>query len=328
MPIHLSLLFTILIPVLLSGCRKNNIDPLPLKDNTSPWSIPEQGISGSFAPFDLVNQPIYKNWTSAGDTASNEYVLVFKTDHQVFIYPHFAMHVEAVNDIQNDIPFAITYCPQTGSGIALQRVYGNDTLLLAASGYLYLDNLMPWDSISGSVFSQMLMKSVQGKMDGMEWHSLPLLQIKRYKAYEAFPDALIFDSNCSACIDSLQNNSNHRSFSGGLPGDLRFGILGLKGVATFSYSSFADSVSIKNYLSYIVAGSEKDGFIMAFQKTYTMTAVQHQFPVIMQDDAGGLWNVFGESISGPHKGEKLSSPPSYVAHDWAWHDFFDHVNEY
>ncbi len=325
---RITFLAVTLLCLLSAACQKNKLIPPVSQNNNNEWSVPVSNISGSLSPFDMVNHPKYVDWSTAGDTASNEYVLVFKAGNQVFVYPHFAMHVEAVNDIKNNIPFAITYCPQTGSGIAVQRVYGKDTLLLAASGYLYLDNLMPWDSISGSVFSQMLLKGVQGPMDGMEFRTLPLVQIKRYKAFKAFPDAQIFESNCKACLDSFRYEANQRSISRGLPGELRFGILGLKGVATFSYSSFADSVSIKSYLSYIVTGSEKDGFIMAFQKSYTMTAVQNQFPIIMQDDAGSLWDIFGEAISGPHKGEKLISPPSYVAHDWAWHDFFDQVDEY
>ena len=267
------------------------------------------------------------DWKTTGDTISDEHVLVFETGGQVFVYPQFAMNVEVVNDEFKGLPFAITYCPLTGSGISFQRVYNQDTLLLSASGYLYQDNLMPWDSISGSIFSQMLTTGVRGNMAGMDLQTFPLLQIRRRAAYRAFPAALVFESNCNACLDSLQAVT-HQKTSSGMGGELRFGILGLKGVATFGYGLFADGVSIQQYLSYLVVGSESDGFIMAFQRKYNMTAVDNQFPIIMQDDSGGLWNVFGEALSGPHQGEKLSSPTAYVAHAWAWEDLFGEVRVY
>ena len=72
----------------------------------------------------------------------------------------------------------------------------------------------------------------------------------------------------------------------------------------------------------MVVGSKKHGFIMSFNGRYQMKAVQDAFPVIMEDDTGTRWNIFGEAVSGPGKGERLTTPPSYFAAEWAFEALF------
>jgi len=56
-----------------------------------------------------------------------------------------------------------------------------------------------------------------------------------------------------------------------------------------------------------------------------MEAVEGQFPVIMKDEQGTLWNLFGEAVSGTRGGEKLQAPLAYTAADWAWRAHFEEV---
>ena len=78
----------------------------------------------------------------------------------------------------------------------------------------------------------------------------------------------------------------------------------------------------------VVAGSARHQFITAFLTSYDLEAVEDEFPVIMQDETGTRWNVFGEAVSGERGGEQLQSPVFFSAADWAWRNLYDHVSYY
>lgn len=61
---------------------------------------------------------------------------------------------------------AVSYCPNTRSGICFNRVQGEDTLLLTASGFLYRENMVPLDLHTGSLWSQMQMRGMRGQHEG------------------------------------------------------------------------------------------------------------------------------------------------------------------
>lgn len=63
----------------------------------------------------------------------------------------------------------------------------------------------------------------------------------------------------------------------------------------------------------------------SFLTTYSMEPVEGQFPVIMKDETGTFWNIFGEAVSGERGGETLLSPLAYTAADWAWRNLFNEV---
>ena len=116
-------------------------------------------ITGSLNPFELYDFPSYVPTHELDFMRDEELVFMTKACGYVQVFPHRSMHVEVVNDISHGIAFAITYCPITRSGISWNRVVGEDTLLLTASGYLYRENLMPLDLNTGSIWSQMLLKA-------------------------------------------------------------------------------------------------------------------------------------------------------------------------
>lgn len=60
----------------------------------------------------------------------------------------------------------------------------------------------------------------------------------------------------------------------------------------------------------IVAGSGRRNFIVAFERDFagglrTFTPVNNKLPVIMEDDLGNQWDVFGKAIAGPNAGAEL-----------------------
>lgn len=60
-----------------------------------------------------------------------------------------------------------------------------------------------------------------------------------------------------------------------------------------------------------------DGTILEFK------ASQAGLPVMASDQEGNIWNIWGEAISGPRKGETLILLDGYNAYWFAWADFFN-----
>ena len=237
------------------------------------------------------------------------------------------MYVEVVNTEVKGAAMAITYCPITRSGIAWNRVVGIDTMLLTASGYLYKDNLMPLDVNSGSIWSQMLMRRFQGDI-GMgevfafrEISTFPLIETTWLTVKEHFPEARV-----------ITDSSNKKSV-GAASGEQQLGIIGKEDVQTLSMDMFPGEIilypgSVNPGGAIVVAGSSVYHYMLAFRTTYTMEPVEGEFPFVMRDESGTLWNIFGEGIGGSHDGEKLEVPLSYTAADWAWRDLFEQVSKF
>jgi hypothetical protein len=72
------------------------------------------------------------------------------------------MGVEVVNDMLDDVGFAVTYCPKTKTSYVINRKVNDNTYTFKASGLLYQDNLVYYDRESESYWSQMLFKSIHG----------------------------------------------------------------------------------------------------------------------------------------------------------------------
>jgi hypothetical protein len=279
----------------------------------------EEDVTGQLLPFALIQNPGHFPANEIDYLDDNELVFITKTSGSVFAYPLRFMGVEVVNENIDGVLTAVTYCPLTRSAIAWNRILGSDTLLLTASGYLLRDNLMPLDLNSGSIWSQMRLVGMRGKHDKMIVETVPLFETswKTVKTY--FPDAAVFTN------ESLQKSSsegNYYSFGEGFTGR-QFGILSRDNVELFNVNLFSGGINLYSTFiqpggSVVVAGSSELNYITAFRTSYTMQPVQGEFPIIMRDETGTDWNVFGEAVEGEREGEQLESPVFYIAADWAW----------
>ncbi|MEM7367326.1 MAG: DUF3179 domain-containing (seleno)protein [Bacteroidota bacterium] len=81
-------------------------------------------------------------------------------------------------------------------------------------------------------------------------------------------------------------------------------------------------------LPIVIAGSPGRNLIVSFQRRLA-DGSEPQFspsslplPVIMQDQEGNAWDLFGEAVSGPMKGERLLPLNSYMGYWFAFGAFF------
>ena len=84
----------------------------------------------------------------------------------------------------------------------------------------------------------------------------------------------------------------------------------------------------------IVVGSTKHDVAASFEATLedgtqlNFEAVQDSLPVVMKDQEGNRWDLFGYAVEGPRQGERLTPTLSYTGYWFGWADFFPDINIY
>ncbi len=100
----------------------------------------------------------------------------------------------------------------------------------------------------------------------------------------------------------------------------------------FPISSFEGGISIKNVTfggeDFVVIGSSGKNYAAAYKRklingtTLEFTITQGELPLVMMDNEGTKWDIFGEAIEGPRAGESLQQAKAFIAYWFAWAAFY------
>lgn len=139
------------------------------------WSIPRDEIYVG-APKEAIpsiDNPefVRVKTTKIGDPDNfiddSELVVLVNIDGTMHVYPHNILNWhEIVNDEIDDTEFALVFCPLTGTSTVWDRNINGISSTYGVSGFLYNSNVVPYDRVSGSNWSQMLLESVNGTLIG------------------------------------------------------------------------------------------------------------------------------------------------------------------
>ena len=169
---------------LLSCSSKDESTDNIVSDND--WIVDEADVTGEFFLFPLAINPDF-------DTVKNinlddeELVGIIYLGSDVIVYPYvFTFENEVINDEHNGRKYAFTYCPITKSAVSFTR-----TEIYRASGYLYKDNLTPWDDKTESIWSQMLIKGIKGDQKNNKFNTIPVLETTWGTVKNYFPRASV-----------------------------------------------------------------------------------------------------------------------------------------
>ena len=99
----------------------------------------------------------------------NELVLsiIYKGVKRIYPLQILVWH-EIVNDNIAGDPVLITYCPLCGSGIAYERKVNNQETRFGTSGKLYNSNLVMYDELTNTYWTQIEGKAIIGELTGRE----------------------------------------------------------------------------------------------------------------------------------------------------------------
>ncbi len=250
------------------------------------------------------------------------------------------------------VPFAVSYCPLTGSSMVFDRTSIGD-VDLGVSGLIYNNNLMMFnrraDGSQESLFPQMLRAGRCGPLDGAELQMVGSTEI-RWDAWKALhPETLVVSGILPYDRDYRQYPYNnyeeihngetlfpHEEFDTrrppkervlGIPLDHGFG-MSFPFTVLESMAGDGDKVAVHDD----VGGSEP---AVVFWSTNAQSAVAYKPMANGQDltfevrddgffdiETGSEWTLGGLAVSGPHGDASLElTDDAYVAFWFAWATF-------
>jgi len=310
----------------------NNGDTGNSGDPEYKWIVPQGDINGSLNPFPLALNPSLKKVQDVEFLADDAMVAIISFGKEIRVYPYQYMNrFESVNDEMDNISFAMTYCPITKSGLCWDRNFRNEEFIIRASGYLYIDNLIAFDEKTDTYWSQMLAKCIKGKYHGESNKTYNFIETTWKTVKENFKNSKVFTSTSAGSKTELNKGdlTDGEGVYGILNPSYTKGLEKDEAVYFYRYNSFEKETKIyTNRISnrdIIIVGNKELHFITSFivEGKETFTAVQGQFPIVLEDSENNRWDVFGVAVEGPRKGQQLQSLTGFVASWWAWQLFYD-----
>jgi len=282
-----------------------------------------------------------------------ELVVGVKVGDDIRAYPHNILNWhEVVNDqfaVEGSSERAtLSYCPLTGSAVLWKSFMEPGDETFGTSGLLYNSNLIMYDRATESLWSQMLEQSIRGPQIKRIPDRLPVVETTWGTWQAMYPETLLLSENTgfSRDYDAYPyddyrtdedlifpvNNMNDRRLH------RKERVLGINvGTDSIVYpiANFSRNVEVINDtvgdMQVVVAGSSDLNFAVVFNReledctVLEFEAVQNRLPVVMQDNEGNEWDVFGTAVSGQRTGQQLQKTNSYVSYWFAWTAFFSGV---
>jgi hypothetical protein len=122
-----------------------------------------------------VYTPQYEDASGGDWLEPNDLVLGYVSGSgQAYAYPiKFLNFHELVNDVIDEVPLLVTYCPLCGSGVVFDRRVGDDVLVFGNTSALYNSDLVMFDHSTGSYWFQTGGEAVVGTRTGTRLDPLP-----------------------------------------------------------------------------------------------------------------------------------------------------------
>jgi len=278
-------------------------------------------------------------------------VIGYKVGTDIRAYPHAILDWhEIINDDVQGEAVAITYCPLTGTGIGWSRIVAGETTTFGVSGLLYNSNLIPYDRATDSDWSQMLLESISGTRSNQSIETFPVVETTWATWKKMYPTTKVVSDNTGhsrnysrypygdyrtdqeQLLFPITNYDTRLPFKQRVHGVIVNGTAKVYPVSDFSNSAVEIITDEFEGSQLLIVGHSAENFVTSFQLAVddnnTYTAVQDQLPVIFEDALGNQYDVFGEVVSGPAVGERLSPTISFIGYWFAWGTFYEGAEIY
>ena len=264
---------------------------------------------------------------------------------------------EIVNDtFEGGESVAITFCPLTGTSIAVNRNLSGNRAEFGVSGLLFRNNLIMYDRATRSLWSQMQLRSIGGDMRGSDADVIQVIETSWETWKTMFPDSKVlnletgYDRNYGIFVYGADYTTNHNRILFPVRNDdtrlnrkervhalIPNNANEFSNVKAYAIRDFGSQTTIIKdsfmLVNYLIVGNHQLDFINAFklitefEKSLEFTPVFDEsfFPAVMSDQRGNFWDIFGYAISGPNTGEQLTEARSYTGYWYALADFYSNT---
>ena len=157
--------------------------------------VPLDKIRGGGPPKDgipSIDNPKFVSVSEANFVPDTTFVIGLEINGEKKAYPLFIMvwH-EIVNDSVGGVPVAVTYCPLCFTNQVFERVIDGKEVEFGTSGKLYNSNLVMYDRLTDSYWSQALGVAITGELTGYELKRIPFDVISWADWKTLHPDTLV-----------------------------------------------------------------------------------------------------------------------------------------
>lgn len=272
----------------------------------------------------------------------DDLVLGFQSGDEILAYPHAILDWhEIINDRLGELELAITYCPLTGTGIAWNRKIGNEVTTFGVSGLLYQSNLIPYDRITGSNWSQIGGVCVNGELIGRIPQAHQGIEMPWGRWKQLFPGSQVVSKftgypRTYGFYPYGDYRSSQRlifptsSYDDRLHSKERvLGVIHQNHARVYRFESFDTSLTVihDNFggLELVVLGRNPD-YMTAFIRVLPDGTLLEFSPQsgedLFTDQEGNVWNLFGLAIGGPRIGQQLIPAKGFMGYWFSFAAFY------
>lgn len=348
--------FTVLVAALFLISCNTTSDSGVGSGSDSIWLIPAGEVVDGGPGKDgipSIENPDFASVSQVNYVQDNRLVIGVKIDDEVRLYPHQIMDWhEIVNDTAGNEHFSLTYCPLTGTGIAYNRKINGEVNEFGVSGLLFRNNLIMYDRRTDSRWSQMQLRAVNGSLSGLEGETIQVVESTWETWKNMYPDAKVLTTNTgfarnyqgfaygpgyltdnNSFIFQPKRNDNRLENKTVVHAVMENEFRGESTVMRiYPIKDLTDDIQVIQETfrgeDIVFAGSSSNRFGVSFLSmlkdgtSLTFEPVLNELPVIMKDNDGNRWNIFGEAVEGPRKGERLTPTQSFNGYWFAFADFY------
>ncbi len=161
--------------------------------------IPLDKIRGGGPPKDgipSIDNPVFANVEGSHFMSDSDTVIGLEINGEAKAYPIFILvwH-EIINDNVGGIPVAVTYCPLCYTNQVFERIIDGQEVEFGTSGKLYNSNLLMYDRLTESYWSQALGMAVKGELSGYQLNLIPFDVITWGDWKILHPDTLVLTTD-------------------------------------------------------------------------------------------------------------------------------------
>lgn len=161
--------------------------------------VPLEKIKSGGPPKDgipSIDTPEFTEASQEYHVSDSDTVLGLEINGDVRAYPlSILVWHEIVNDNVGGVPVAVTYCPLCFTNQVFERVIDGQEVEFGTSGKLYNSNLVMYDRLTNSYWSQALGKAIVGELAGYELSTIPFDVIRWGDWKSLHPDSVVLTTN-------------------------------------------------------------------------------------------------------------------------------------
>jgi hypothetical protein len=314
---------------------------------------PNQIVSGGPPPDGIpsIDNPRFVSAANASVWLANDYdsVIGVSLNGDVRAYPlQILVWHEIVNDVVGGVPIAVTYCPLCYSSSVFIRQINGTTVQFGTSGKLYNNNLVMYDRLTKSLWSQIWGQAIAGSLTGQTLQRVPIDVTTWGQWKKLHPNTSVLSRQTGFNRDYGDDPYGAYYFTNDIYFPLthhdqrlppKTVIVGLTvGGVSKAYvlnSPFGQgsvAYSLENVTSPLLLDTVGGKILLVWQygqvvrffnpvingKLLTFTSANG---TIVDSGTGSTWNFDGHAVSGPLKGESMARYVSETEFWFAWAAF-------